>query len=177
MTMGFYIAIPDSDEFDSLLPLDSEDWDVFERFDGRPLAASWSPVPVKVYVGKRRGDFPSLLADVPVFSERALHVLGPLMGSSIEALPLQCKKGSFYAINVLEVVAALDQERSEIDRFPDGRVMDVERYVLQEDLLQGRDIFKLAEVTPSRVFVSEAFKKSAEENGLQGLIFKPVDRT
>lgn len=172
--MGFYIAIPDSDEFDSLVTVNPEDWDVFERFNGRPLASSWVPVPVKIYPGKRRGDFPSLISYVPVFSEKALQILEPLVGSSIEALPLQCKKGSFYAINVLDLAAALDLERSEIVRFSDGGIMDVERHVLKEDLLAGKNIFKLAEMPRDRVFVSEAFKKSVEENGLKGLIFRPV---
>ena len=143
--MSIYVIVPDSDIYHSLLLGDSDDWDVFHQFDGRKFIDSWRPVPVRIYRSHKSGDFPSLVSHVPVFSRRALHALSPLIGDSIEALPLQNSVEELYAINVLAVVDCMDYSRAELKYFSDGEIMDIIRYAFKPDCIKGKHIFKVRE--------------------------------
>ncbi len=170
--MVVYQFIQDSDAYNYL---DNRgDWAALER--GKPLARSWRPprVGVDEHAG-RWPDFPSLLLSIPVFSARAWETLRPLVGASVEALPLDCPAGpSYFAINVLDHVEALDHDRSEVERFDDGRVMAVDFYAFKPGLLRGKHVFKLPETARIEVLVSNDFKELVEKHCLTGLIFKEL---
>jgi hypothetical protein len=170
--MAVYVIKPDSDTFDSIMPVRSDDWDIFAEFDGRRLADSWKPVACRIYRVGRSGDFPSLLNHVPVFSERAWQALEPLLRGYVEALPLETEEGRFLAINVLELLDCLDETRSEVERLPDGHIIFIDRYVFREDCLGDTPMFKLPQLSLTQVLVSERFKSAVEEHGLEGLIFQ-----
>jgi hypothetical protein len=173
--MSVYKLVPDGDSYDSLLYDEQDDTVSIDRqFNGQPLARSWIPVRVKIYSVGQRGDFPELGSHIPVFSERAWRILEPLIGASVEALPLACDEGTFLAINVTDVADCLDHERSSISRFSDGRVMWVDSHVFKEGCVGDRNIFKIPESRLAAVFVSEKFKKAVEDTGLEGLIFRQV---
>lgn len=174
--MIIYTIVPESDIYHSLLLESSNDWDVFQQFDGRKLGDSWTPIPVKIYRSLEAGDFPSLASHVPVFSRRALQSLSPLIGDCIEALPLKNNVEELYAINVLDVVDCLDYSRSEFKYFSDGEIMDIVRYAFKADCIRDKHIFKVRESPLNRVLVSEEFKNVVEGSGLEGLIFRLVDQ-
>jgi hypothetical protein len=160
-------------------------------WEGKPLTRVWEPVHVFYYrtTGKSC-DFPSLHGYVPVFTTRAWGVLQPLIGHSVEALPLVCDTrivvpkrgdkmrvpagpfGPFYAINVLNFVDCLDYDHSEIVWFSHGVVMLVESYAFKNPgLLRGKHIFRLPETRALEVLVSDEFKNTVEKNNLVGLEF------
>ena len=170
----YYLITPDSDTYDSLLPSNPKDWSAFDLLIGKSLAEQWLPVNVQRMKSGKSGDFPSLANHVPVFSIRALQVLGPLLEDSIEALPLACKGHSFYAINVLKVLDCLDKDKSEITWLPSGGAMFIDRYVLKKDYIKGQHIFKMVEMVLRRPIVSEMFKKTVEQASLEGLIFEEI---
>lgn len=174
--MTVYLLRPKSNTYHSLAPLHEEDWEVFDSFVGDPLGERWTPVRVVFEEGDAAGDFPSLLRHVPVFSDRALKVLLPLIETSVEVLPLDLvgEEEKLYAINVLNLLDALDYEKSKVTRFPSGGVMFIDEYAFREDVISGADIFKIAEAPLKSVLVSECFKALTEENGLLGLAFKDV---
>jgi hypothetical protein len=58
-------------------------------------------------------------------------------------LPLACSDRSLWLLNVGTVVDALDLERSEVERFESGRIMDIEKHAFYADRLEGVDLFKL----------------------------------
>jgi hypothetical protein len=135
-----YLLDPDADRYMNLtLARIAEVDQLLERFDGRPMRDSWSPLDVEIihdsrHEGRPACDFPLLFGPVPVLSERAAGALGELIEKHGELLPLRCDEGRYYAVNVTRVVDALDESRSELKRFRSGRIMRVLRYEFRSGL-------------------------------------------
>jgi hypothetical protein len=163
------------DEYEHLTLVDDAGWSVLQGFTGESRAASWRPLRVEAIPSGPRGDFPLLASHVPVFSRRALDVLGDLVAGDAEALPLDFPETEYYALNVLDPLDCIDEERSEIERFSDGTVMFVSRYVFFRGCTQGRALFKVRSTELQDVFVSDDFRRRVEEHGLRGLRFVPID--
>ena len=144
---------------------------------GDPVAATWVPIRVERLTATSSdsmlplGDFPTFGA-VPVFSERAARALVDLLAPHGELLPLEGEP--FLVFNVTTVLDALDEERSDLQRFTSGRVMQVNRFVLRPDRLDGSPIFKLSAMPRVDVFVSERFRHRVAESGLVGFVFEPI---
>jgi len=173
--MEIFILLPDYENYEGLRFTNPEDWQIMYKFKGIALANSWNPVDVYTDEHGYTGDFPGLPGGIPpVFSERALKILSPIILDDIEALPLNNSTAQLYAINVLTVSDCLDQSRSQMQLFNDNRVMVIERYAFKENCLQDKHIFKIPEQLGNLVYVSGAFKTLIEENGLTGLEFKKI---
>ncbi|HEY0601659.1 MAG TPA: DUF1629 domain-containing protein, partial [Herpetosiphonaceae bacterium] len=108
------------------------------------------------------------------FNERAWQVLEPLLGQSVEALPLRTDEHTYYAINVLVVLDCLDMDRSEIQYFPSGGIMYIDRYVFEEGCVDEHPIFKIQGAELKEVLVSEQVKAVVEQNHLAGFVFVPI---
>ena len=173
--MSFYTIVPDSDTYDSLVLRSPANYESYYAFEGRRLADSWKPLPVKIYKAKKRGNFPQLVLHIPVFDAKALEILRPVIEPNAEVLPLDCPDGQYYAINGLAVLDCLDAQRSEIVRISTGRIMDILKYVFLPERIGDANIFKVCEMPLRKVFVSELFKSTVEENGLKGLNFVKID--
>lgn len=119
-------------------------------FDGRSRAASWQPVAVRRVKADQRSagrpsDFPWLSGAV-VMRRRTMETLRDLLEPSGEILPLGTTDGvELYVLNVTRIIDALDEQASEIVRFPDdGTVMRLGRtVVLREEAVRGIDVFRL----------------------------------
>jgi hypothetical protein len=75
-----------------------------------------------------------------------------------ELLPLECKEGDYFILNVTNVVDALDEEKSKIVRFPDGKkIMDIKDFVFMPSKLKNVDILKLPQQPLGQVFVTDKF--------------------
>lgn len=177
--MAVWKVLYDSDVYDCVYLSDpSADYTYTKVFDSdkfghQRMGDSWTPVAVAVERGEKPGDFPSLPGGIPpVFRQRALDILHPLIADNIEALPLHCETEKLYAINVLAVADCLDHSRSQFERFPDGRIMMVDKYVFLEGCLD-KHIFRIPELKVT-IFVSDNFKMLVENSKLEGLIFKQV---
>ncbi|MFQ3616502.1 MAG: DUF1629 domain-containing protein [Cyanobacteriota bacterium] len=109
---------------------------------------------------------------VLALSEHAVEVLSPLIGTAAELLPLDCEEGAFYLLNVLLVLDCFDRERAEIVYREDGSIRTVRRYAFQAGCLDGKHIFRLPSHNYSRIYISQTFKDTAEQNGLKGLTFE-----
>src|SRR5947209_3219006 len=111
--MTVWEIIQDSNNYNSILLSDHNDWPTLEKFAGQSLKISWQAI--DVYTPEEEihlsGDFPALTRRVPVFSEKTLMALQPLLADSIEALPLKYGEHFLYAINALRIVDCLDRER------------------------------------------------------------------
>ncbi len=79
-------------------------------------------------------------------------------------------------IHVLDTIDALDIEQSEVSRSEgrDRRVRRIYQYVLKTSLLEGKHIFKLPLMSGGELIVDDEFRTAVEQNGLQGLRFKPI---
>jgi|SRR5579871_2008818 len=174
--MPFRIT-PDIDNYDGLTPKDIRP---FRTLNGTRRAETWVPVTVEwdpATTPAHRGkavDFPALGGLGYVFSERALELLFPLIGDKIEALPLDSRKGKYYVVNVLNLIDALDESRSDIKRISGGRIDVIVKHVFIPGATEGQHIFKLKQEPLGPVYVSPQFKKAVEDNRLDGLLLLEV---
>ena len=180
--MKVYILRADSNRYQTLVPVRADTWqEELARFDGTPFGTSWSPVDVQVSHEDEKNkdllpsDFPSLIPYIPVFSRRAIEVLGDLLQGNGEILPLNCTEGVYFAFNVTRIVDALDTSRSQLKLFQStGRIMRVIRYEFLTDKLSSFTIFKLPQFDKSEVFVTDGFVQRVQEHNLTGFVFNLV---
>jgi hypothetical protein len=110
-----------------------------------------------------------------VFSQRAVDVLLDLLIENGEILPLACEEGDFFVFNVIRVLDALDEERSELRRFGRngrGRVKRIVRHAFFPERITA-SIFRIPQ-KPLRVYVTQGFVDRVESAGLTGFDFTPV---
>jgi hypothetical protein len=154
-----------------------DDYRVFKALDGTPRADSWEPIQVKRFVpeGQRAAkanDFPWLNIDL-IMRRRAVDALCDFMEPYGEFLPLLVDDDvELFVFNVTQVVDALDEEHSVLERFEDGAVMWIDSYVFHEPLIRGVDLFKIPTLSKSLTYVSERFVSAVAEAGLVGLEFE-----
>lgn len=163
----------DVNNFDNLT-LIKEKWSVL-KFDGTKRFDTWTPIAVRVIEDRKKTDIPGFSPGIPVLSPRAIEVLKDLMGDKVEILPLRCRKGEYYAINVIDVLNCIDYEKAEFERFESsGRIMLFNKYVFKSECVKGKHIFKIIDETKRRPFVSDEFRNRALENELVGFKFELV---
>jgi hypothetical protein len=157
------------------------DFEVFRGFDGTSRSAGWRPVPVKLVKQDERGkpyaesDFPWLGEHAPVMRPRAVGVLRSMLGGDGELLPLDCPGADLKVLNVLQVVDALDLERSKLVRFPStGQIMTVESHVFHAERLDGVKVFKVPELLRTEAFVTYEVVNLIQSVGLKGVGFRLV---
>lgn len=168
--MSVHLYTPKSNDYDALAQVSKRSDEALSKLAGdRPVAKQWRPIKVRIDPAERRGDFPSFLPHIPAFSQRALDALLPLLGDSVEALPLDCDRRKFYAIHVLDLVDCLDEGRSTIRRFPSGGVMYIDQHVFDDKCLGGRMIFRLRQAPLWGVYYSGELKRQIEAAKLEGL--------
>ncbi len=109
-----------------------------------------------------------------IFRTRALDALSEILLAHGELLPLECRGEDLVLFNATRVLDALDEQASDIARFPDGRIMLIERHVLLPDIVSGVDIFRLARDRTHSIYVSARFVDRFQAAGLRGLVFEKV---
>jgi hypothetical protein len=179
--MKTYILEAAPDIYQCLVLSLNEDMFWYRRLTGIPVAQEWPTPQVDIIYQHPKGkwlqasDFPSFtVSHIPVFSTKAVEILGDVLTKNGELLPLNCIDGEYFAYNVLNLVSALDQEKSDIVRFPAGRIMTVRKYALYEDKLADQMIFKIPEIVLLSVFVTDRFKNQIEDAGLTGFCFTEI---
>ena len=78
-----------------------------------------------------------------------------------------------FILNVTRVIDALDEDRADVLRFPDGRIAYLNAPAFHADKVRDVDFFKLAG-RRSEIFVGERFVARVREAKLVGLEFSPV---
>jgi hypothetical protein len=164
------------------LPRPGVAWfDIFVRLSkGVRCADWWEPVPMewsRATVRANRGkpvDIIGLMGDGLAFSDRAVKALTPLVGDAIELLPLICDGPvHFQVVNMIDIIDCLDEERSAIDRYSDGDIASVMKYVFKPGSTEGHHLFKCKQFDLHNL-VSAEFKALVEQHGLIGAYFTPV---
>lgn len=150
---------------------------LFRLFDGRSHTERWTLPAITAAdepdATAELGDF-AFLGTIPVLSARAVRELRTLIESRAEILPLRYSRREYYALNVLRVVDALDEESSEIERFDNGRVMAINRFSFRPDALNGETIFRIPQLQRGYTFVTDSFVERVQAHELLGFSFKKV---
>ena len=178
--MRIFILRSFANDYQNIVPANEGDWDIFHRFDGNPIGLPWHPVVMEILRDECQnkdlpaGDFPSLIPHVPCFSRKAVDSLRQLLLPFGEVLSLVCAEGEFYAYNVTRIIDCLDEANSEVVRFDDGGVLNIEKYEFIPKVLENSIIFKIPQTPLMDVFVSEKFISRVEQHGLKGFDFREV---
>jgi hypothetical protein len=161
-------------------PLNSEGFDILgTMIDGTPRQVTWTPVEVRI-VRENQGrklstsDSPWCIANTLVLRHRAIEALGPMFTAHGELLPLVCKDADVAAYNATHFLDALDEAKSTVARFDDGRLMHVWTFALRREVVADAVIFRLPNLTPSPILVGQQFVERWNAAGLRGLNFTKI---
>jgi hypothetical protein len=106
-----------------------------------------------------------------LLAEEAIATLAPLLSGAGYFIDTELPAERQYRLFVCErELDALDEDRSELERFPDGGIWHVLRYEFHEDRLDGADIFKIRGLR-ARLFVTDRFVSMVNEHGMFGFEF------
>ena len=175
--MHVYRVVYALDSCAHLVCVDPDDEARLEDLDGTPTAKQWRPVQVSwdTFGGTRPPCDATEVAGVPILSDRAVNSLNGLLTGRVELLLLALEGNKMgYALNLTRFSDALDEERSEVDRFEDGRIMVIDRAVFRSDRLVGETIFRLSGDRKGDVYVTDRFVRAVEEAGISGFMFELV---
>jgi hypothetical protein len=116
-----FLYVADSDRFHAI-SVRPEDRDLVSFRACKALGKKWRQVSVVPDYRKRVrwGDFPSLVCGAPVMTLRAWEALKDLIGSQVEALPLQHPQEPLVVTNVLRRIDCLDRKASRLCGSEDG---------------------------------------------------------
>jgi hypothetical protein len=156
----------------------------------------WTPIEMDLLTeddeGNPRGysDFPWYGSHVLILRSGAAEGLRDTMQPYGEFLPLKGRDG-LALFNATTVLDALDEDRSEIIRFDDGDILNIERYVFRQEAIGNSLIFKLP-YRASNLYMQAGFIEqinhmefcgigfelvwSDENNPVRKVIFPPRDR-
>jgi hypothetical protein len=179
--MKIYHPYPDTDNYDRFYPSNLIDGvDVLSRFlntgkyQNIEEKSEWEPLPVEVQsLDTKRGAFLGIVAHHLVCNSHAWKILEPLIGSNVKLFPIEYTKYSYYLLKVINIIDCLDYTKADVLRSETGRVLGVNKYAFQENLIKTEHFFALPEIKFD-ILVSQEFKDCVEQNGLEGLLFEQV---
>lgn len=178
--MPYYLLRADSDHHVSMGPADPGLWDFFlDAFPEPAPFKTWKPFELEAIT--EFVDDPNALGDIIdfnatgicLFSERACAELSSVLERYGELLPVFRDKQKFYLYHVTNVINALDEELSQVDRFSDGRIMRVKKHVFKHDVIGDDLIFGTPE-NKWQIFVSDQFVNAVRKTDLTGFIFESI---
>ena len=148
------------------------------RFMGQSLGDSWGQWSgLRVYriveapARFLESDFYGYLRGIAV-KHHVWEIFHPLVGNSVEALPLMCPDTELLALNVLVVLDCLDLSNAEYHYSTDRLEYWFCGVRVKQNACRNVPIFKVPRRKhESYIYVSGEFKTMVETNGLRGLRF------
>jgi len=173
--MKVYKLRADSDHYQGLIMPDGNLYEFARRFNRVPIERSYANEKISVDPDTRsfpKGDYPSLIPNVPIFSHRALLALRDLLDANGDIFPVVIEGEEYYFFSVTRVINALDQLASEIVRFDDSsEILNIRSHSFFRKKLSGAIIFTVPQASDMDVFVTDAFVKRVHAAGLKGFWF------
>ena len=176
--MNLYKLIADSNTYQSVVFENEEDFDLLDAFNGHPTDENLHSAQLTMVeeddFGKEliRGDYPSLVQSVPVFSDVAWNKIGQDLVDCCQAFPVEIEGLKFWVLNVY-AIDVLDKEKSELELFKStGRIFAINKFAFRTKQLPI--MFKLVETAQKEVYVTEKFVDLVKEARLQGLEFEKL---
>ncbi|WP_081262346.1 imm11 family protein [Ralstonia solanacearum] len=104
-----------------------------------------------------------------ILSRKAVEALSDLLDGAGQMLPIDDRYPDLQGFHVTRIVRdAVDFDRSEYVVYPRGTL--IRKTVLLKERVEGVPIFKIQE-DPTRVFISDVFRRQVEEKKLKGFSF------
>ena len=116
-------------------------------------------------------DCPFIIGSIPVFSELAYNKISMFLdNTNSQVIPITVNEKKYFIVNATILIDdILNEKKSKISYFSDGRIMDVEKYVLSNKKYTP-NIFKLSQFH-TYTFVSEKIA-DAINAGFTGIEFE-----
>jgi len=165
---GVYVVRPKDESLATFQKLD---------FIDKREVKEWVPVPVFLdrhdsYRSEKRqpADFPTPNFGSLVLNKRGKLTLQSYLAHYGQLLPLDCAETSLWALNVTNIVDALDLDKSEIlDRDSmDPMCPNAVGFAFKPDRLVGVDVFRIPQVNLTQTFFTDAFVAEIKKHGLTG---------
>jgi hypothetical protein len=183
-----YELANDLDDFACFVIPDEEQCEVIRKslMSMEPLTESWQAPAVTFDARKRKslGDFPGFASfRAPVLSRRAWEAVEPLIGNKSTALPLgRFQDVDYFVINVLDMVDALDVEKSTFNRteyFENGTWHWKQGAILRNAVFrsgapEGHHLFQIPQRRYAPFLASEEFAAVIAARGLKGALLRPL---
>jgi hypothetical protein len=153
-----------------------EGYEAFSKLNEKPASKDWKPVPVRrvrpsLREGFRASDGPFCGSEILIFRRSAVDALRDMLDAHGELLPLEDEGGvKLWAFHPRSI-DALDQEKTQGSRLPDGRIELPRIHVFVPEKVEGVDIFKLAAPRAGGIYLSERFLQRWKQAKLKGLDF------
>jgi hypothetical protein len=123
-----------------------------------------------------------MMSGVPIFSSRAVNVLGEMLSRNGELLPVKTGLGEYFAFNSKRVFDCLDVEGTTFDISAKEMRSDIEAHSID---IRSIDIFKIVEGVVNEgifrikyingnIFVNHIFVEQINEHHLNGFNFIPI---
>jgi hypothetical protein len=177
--MQIYKFIEDSDRYSVPFDWDEEDnnidyvSDIVDAyFDKKQrVGDDWQPAFFGTIDQRMKvGDLGTLAgSERIVFSQRAVDVLLPLIGESVELLPYPTEVGTYYLVNVLDVGEYLDRKQTNCrEILSNGLCAGISKFVFRADMLRGKHIFRIPD-SPVFRYISDEFITACRQHKLTGI--------
>jgi len=138
---------------------------------GEVIGKNWKPLIYLKREQRKKPDFLNIEGVGIVMTQRAIDALNPLLGKSVEKLPLVTFKQAMYFVNITESIDCLDEEKTEfrLSAVTQTRV-GINKFAFDAEKIKNKHIFKIKGFWYN-TFVSDEFQKTCKENDLQGVDF------
>lgn len=103
----------------------------------------------------------NLLEDVVCVTQRVYDELQPILKDEVEFLPMKSDDGTYYVMNIINIIDCLDKESSKCNMTPNGLIVNYEELVFDTKKLEGQHIFRIPEL-PFLIFVTDALREAIE---------------
>ncbi|WP_348538017.1 imm11 family protein [Paenibacillus sp. CCS19] len=144
------------------------------QFRGNPVE-KWKEIEMEIYKGKGVAcDSLSFVSGKLIWSKKAIDLLQSVLHGRVEILPLQLEDFPVAAVNVINVVDAIDREQAVEETLKSGTFIGYKSYAFHPERLQDQYIFKIPQQLSTKVFVTDAFKELVESHRLKGFVFREV---
>jgi hypothetical protein len=168
------------DGFELCHPVDSRDFEAINlTINGVSRKTNWRPIRMQVIRQEaqqafRESDCPWLGSHALIFRPQVVDKLGSVLVRYGEMLQLDCDDADVSIYNVTNIVDALDEDASSIDRFESGEVMIIRRHVFDARAIGESEVFRIPRVRLSSTYVTQRFVDRWQLSGLKGLEFNQV---
>jgi hypothetical protein len=115
-------------------------------------------------------DFTKLYGVIPVFSARAVKVLGPLLSSAGEFVEAVCSLNIYYIFRATTIINA---ERENVGVTHEAITIDGRPFYLPKGIDRQHTVFRIKQFV-TRTFVTESLQEAFASNGLVGACFLDV---
>ena len=166
--VAVYEFSPDTDRYRSLVPVSDSAIDRLLALGEAP-SDEWTAPQLRWIGAETPGDFPYLIGHVPIVSDRALKVMGRLLGDKVDRLPIRVEGGGYTALHIRDFPDCLDVKASEIRWFEPGRARLIESYAFIPNRVEGHHLFRLRERAEGLALLSGVAMKTIRDANLVGL--------